>query len=193
MRKGILPAILFFFLPPILFCQDAEGIIVERNGKAIIYKDEGRRRKTIAPIFSEDGVTVNLVHFIASYHIEIVFVGGYFTDIDSVEFSVIADRTLRLYSERVNSITAQAGKDYFIDKASDSTGRNPFLFTKEYKSGKYISTFEIAMPNYKFDIFKYAKECSISFSIGGKDYSFTASPVELRTLQDLGLLSLELK
>jgi hypothetical protein len=44
------------------------------------------------------------------------------------------------------------------------------------------------MPNYKFDVVKYAKEFNINVSIEGKRRSFSVGLEEIRATQDAGLI-----
>ncbi|MDR0878954.1 MAG: hypothetical protein LBN21_12970 [Treponema sp.] len=188
MKRGGCVVLFFLFFPGLLFCQDVTGVIVDRNNRVFTYEYHGRDETIIAPIFLENEIAINLKFHIASYFLQIVYTGDHFTDIDSFNFVVRSDRDMRSYSEVINSIEASAKNKDFIDKSKDTSRRSDFTYTKEYKSGKYISTFEISMPNYKSDVFKYAKECSLELSLGGIDRIFRAGPEELRALQDMGLV-----
>jgi len=100
---------------------------------------------------------------------------------------ITADRTFRAYSETFNSIVISAEGNAFIDKA-DASSRSQFWKLREFKDRRYISRFEIILPNYKFDVVKYAQAFTVNYSIGGVQRTLKSGAEEIRLLQDAGLI-----
>ena len=187
MRKTIILFFLIFFITGFTFAQRSPDVLIDRDGRTITSEVQGREKIIIATIFLKGEISINIEYYNGRVIAVVVFVGDHFTDIDSLEMTLTADRTLRSYGEAYNSINIKAEKGAFIDRAS-TTSRPPFGFVKEYKDGRYISRFEMTMPNYKFGVVKYVKEFDVKLSIDGKQYSFSAGPEEIRATQDAGLI-----
>ena len=115
--------------------------------------------------------------------------GDHFTDIDTLEFLIVADHAITKYSENFSTIASYVEKKDFIDKASNKfVINNYYKFSREYKDGSYISRFEVSLPNYKSDVVIYTNEFTVKLVIEGKLHEFSANTDELRTMQDMGIL-----
>jgi len=186
-RKVLLFCFLFSCIAGLLFGQRPPDVLVDRNGRTITADMLSRERVIIATIFLEGEILINLEYYNGTVIAVVVFISDHFTDIDSLEMAITADRSFTFYRETYNSIGIKAGRGDFVDRASVPS-RPPFGIVKEYRDGRYISRFEIIMPNYKFDVVKYANEFVVNLSIEGRQYLFSAGPAELRATQDAGLI-----
>jgi len=186
-RKVIIFCFLVFSIAGFAFGQRTPDVLVDRYGRTITSSTQNQRRTIIANVFLENEININFEYYNGRVIVAIVFWGDHFTNIDSFNMRITADRAFRSYSETYNSIVIEAGKGAFIDIAS-APSRPPFGVSKEFRDGRYISRFEIVLPNYKFDVVKYAQEFVINALIDGNQRVFTAGNEEMRLTQDAGLI-----
>ena len=187
MRRRLIFYFLIFSITGFVFGQRAPDVLVDRYGRTITSSVQSQRRTIIANIFLENEININFEYYNGRVIVAIIFLGDHFTNIDSFNMRITADRTFRSYSESYNSIVIEAEGGAFIDMASVPS-RPPFGVSKEFRDGRYISKFEVVLPNYKFDVIKYAQEFVISAIIDGNQRVFTAGNEEIRLTQDTGLI-----
>ena len=187
MKKIIIYIILFVCLPVAIFAQRTPDILIDRYGRTISSSIQGREQTIIAQILLENGVNLNIEYYNGRVILAIIFYGDNFINADSFTMEIIADRTFQTRLENFNSISITADRGAFIDRAS-SPNRPPFGIIREHREGRYISKLEVILPNYKFDVIKYAQAFTVNISIGGVQRTFTAGNEEIRLLQDAGLI-----
>jgi hypothetical protein len=123
-KKHILFIFYSFIIVSIVFGQSSPDVLIDRNGRAITSIFTQGRRTIIAPVFLSDEVCVNFEYTNGRVIAAILFTGDHFTDIDSFDMLVTADREIQKYSEKFNSIIISA------EKRTSSIGggyRQPFI------------------------------------------------------------------
>jgi len=185
--KNIFLVFMLMVFTGTVFGQRVPDVLIERHGRTITSSYQGQNQTIIAQIFFEDGVNINIEYYSGSVILSVALLGNHFTDIDSLGIEVTADRTFRTRTETFNSIALSAENSRFVDRAT-APHRPPFGVTREFRSGRHITKFEITLPNYKFDVIKYAQAFTVNIFINGERRTYAAGVEELRLLQDAGLI-----
>ena len=178
---------LIFVVLSVLIVGGVFGQSIEKNGRLLSTTMQGWIQTVTAQIFIEEGLSINLEHRDGVVFFVIIATSDHFTDIDSFEMMIRADRSITRYHETFDTINITAGRNSFRDIA-DIYSNLPNYFSREFMQGRYISRFEIRLPNTMFDVVVYAQEFTVSFSVSGQHLSFVAGPEEIRATQDAGLL-----
>lgn len=185
MRKLVLISVIF----SVASVAFSLGTVIERNGLTITFDVDARGVETVAvDFFQENGITARLKSIYGHYYLELQVSRDYFVEIDELSVSLVASKELMSYSERYTDITAFAKKTFFVDKAKDTDGRNPFVYYKEMSNGMYNTTFSVQLPNNKESVLTYLKELKIHAVLGKESIGITASPEAVRIIQDFGII-----
>jgi len=186
MRNVILIFLLIVFTG-MVFGQRAPDVLIERYGRTITSSYQGQTQTIIAEIFLKDEVIINIEYYNGSVILSVSLLGNHFTEIDLFNMEATADRMLGTRTNAFNTIVLFAEKSAFIDRAAISY-RPSFGVIREFRNGQYNTKFEIMLPNYRFDVFKYVQSFTIRVSIKGELRTYTAGSEETRLLQDAGLI-----